>query len=227
MKEPSPTPFIKIVDTDIQRSDFIPIAQRVHISENQTKVNHPQVVERILALFWGNRSAQWQELLKVLYINKNGDLIAVEDHAEGCIDHVEQNADAMLHTSSKLYEMFGEEISALIVAHNHPSGVNIHSSGDIEAFAHLQKTLGSRNIEARDSYILGIEGILDEMKQQEALKAAQEFLLPADKKQRGKLIAGTRSKVRRALKYRDQYYENHGVIGFNRLSRESNLCNGV
>lgn len=230
MDSPIRAPHIKTVDTDVSGLDFfsVPGMRHMALPKRSIVVNHNQVMERLLTVFWGNELAAMRELAKVIYVDRKGRLAAVEHHASGGLDSVHLNFWAIMQNIERLNRVMYDQVAAVIMAHNHPSGINIHSDADVSSFRHLTALLAKRGVEARDSYILGLEGIFDEDALRTTLTGAMEtYQLPPASKARKKLIKGTRSKARKLLQSRGDFMRESGIVGFNYLSRESNLCNGV
>lgn len=68
-----------------------------------------------------------QEQLRVLYLDKRNRLIRDEVMGEGTVDHVPVYPREVMRRSLEL------GASAVVLAHNHPGGLSVPSSADVEA----------------------------------------------------------------------------------------------
>ena len=199
----------------------------LYVPNKKIRVQHHSQIENLLADSWGTESAAMYEKVKVIYITRNGIMRAVEDHETGGTYSAFINTAKIIEIAHRLSGRGLREVDKVVVAHNHPSGFNIHSEGDLNFFSNMSKQLGESGVELLDSYVLGIQGVPHIELIAEQLKTI-EGAIRTDKQIS---ITEVREKLQNALQFlqsrRNDYLRSTGIVAFSRLSKEDNLCNGV
>ncbi len=88
------------------------------------------------------------EQFRVLFLNKKNVLIADEVLSQGTIDQ------ATIYPREIIKRALFNEASALILVHNHPSGISKPSSADIELTNKIVETCSNVNISVHDHVII-------------------------------------------------------------------------
>ena len=94
-------------------------------------------------------SALDHEVFCVIYLTERHQFIACEDLFRGTID------GASLYPREVLKEALKRNAAAVILAHNHPSGVAEPSQADLEITKHLKRALKLVEIRVLDHIIIG------------------------------------------------------------------------
>jgi DNA repair protein RadC len=89
------------------------------------------------------------ESFRVLYLDRKNHLIADEEQARGTVDHVPVYSREIARRAIQL------DASAVILAHNHPSGDPAPSQADISMTLDVQKALHALGITLHDHVITG------------------------------------------------------------------------
>jgi DNA repair protein RadC len=89
------------------------------------------------------------EVFCVIYLTKRHQFIACEDLFRGTID------GAFIYPREVLKEALKHNAAAVILAHNHPSGIAEPSQADIEITKQLKKVLDLVEIRVLDHIIIG------------------------------------------------------------------------
>lgn len=92
------------------------------------------------------------EQFRVLFLNKQNQLIADEVIGTGTVDHVGVYPREVCRRAIEL------SATALILAHNHPSGSLVPSHGDVEMTKRLVEALAIFGITVHDHFIISREG---------------------------------------------------------------------
>lgn len=216
---------IKIVDTDFTLADFSqPQHERILVPNRNILVNHPHVVHRILTLMYGTKAAAYQEFANFLYLDRHGVLAGIEMHSFGDPFMTKIN-NSQAFVVSNILSTHRPQVAALILAHNHPNGVNVHSPTDVSTFTNLRDFFADHDIEMRDSYVLGIEGINEVASEEDFLKTL--YHMQTIPKRKRHLLRRMTKSMKRFVEKRIEFAEQKGILEFNRLSKDSNACNGV
>jgi DNA repair protein RadC len=89
------------------------------------------------------------EQFRVFYLDRKNTLIADEEQGRGTVDHVPVYPREIVKRALHL------NASALILAHNHPSGDPTPSTADIEMTAQVQRAADALGITVHDHVIIG------------------------------------------------------------------------
>lgn len=90
-----------------------------------------------------------QEVFSVLYLNSQHRLLAYKEHFYGTID------GASVYPREVVKEALAQNAAAVIVAHNHPSGVAEPSQADIRITERLASALELVDVRLLDHFIIG------------------------------------------------------------------------
>ena len=117
-------------------------AQKAGRGKNLNTVD--EIGEYVLKQYLGNK----YEAVTVLSLNAANKIISFDVISEGDIDNVDLNArkvlEVVLRTSAK----------AVVLAHNHPSGLALPSKADIKATIEIKRFLNSVNVKLLDHIIV-------------------------------------------------------------------------
>jgi len=97
-------------------------------------------------------AARPDEAFMVLYLNTKNHVIAYEIVNEGTVDH------AAVYPRTVIRKALEKNAAALIVVHNHPSGVCDPSASDLELTRTLKEAMKAMNIRLLDHVIVGKSG---------------------------------------------------------------------
>jgi DNA repair protein RadC len=105
--------------------------------------------ENVVALLRGQNLCRDVETLQVLLLNTRRRLIKVEEIAEGTLDTL------LVHAREVFRKAIAANASAVVLAHNHPSGDPTPSEADIKVTRDLIRAGQLLKIEVLDHVILG------------------------------------------------------------------------
>ena len=93
-----------------------------------------------------------REQFRIIFLDKRNQVIADEIQAEGTIDHTPVYVREVVRRSLDV------GATAIILAHNHPSGDPTPSRADIEMTKEIMEALGKIGIQVHDHIIVGRDG---------------------------------------------------------------------
>ena len=93
------------------------------------------------------------EVLRMLYLDRKNGLISDEEANRGTVDHVPIYPREIVRRALEL------GASAVIMAHNHPSGDPTPSEADVSFSQQVDRALSIMNIALHDSLIVGKHGV--------------------------------------------------------------------
>lgn len=126
----------------------IELAKR-HLQENiirEDAFTHSEATREYLRAHLRDRH---REVFCALFLDTRHRLIACEDLFQGSID------STMVHPRVVVERALNHHAAAVIVAHNHPSGVSEPSSADINITRRLHEALALMEIRLLDHFIVG------------------------------------------------------------------------
>lgn len=109
-------------------------------------LNEPALVRRYLST---RLRGLGQEIFLGLFLDAQNRLIATEELARGSLQ------EARVHTREVVKAALRHHAAALIVAHNHPSGVPTPSAADIQLTQRLKAALETVEVRLLDHFIVG------------------------------------------------------------------------
>jgi len=117
-----------------------------HQFNRGTVITSPETAADYLILTYTDRPA---EVFTVLFLDNRHRLIACEELFHGTIN------GASVHPREVARRCLELGAAAVILAHNHPSGVNEPSQADIRITGRLKETLGYFDVNVLDHLIIG------------------------------------------------------------------------
>ena len=141
------TPTYKVGKSD---EDSI-IAQAMSILEERMKktditLGSPEAVRQYLKLKLGTKE---NEVFCVLYLNTQHQLISMEEVFQGTID------SCSVHPRVVVQEALRVNAGAIMLAHNHPSGISEPSAADRHITDRLRDALNLIEIRVLDHFVVG------------------------------------------------------------------------
>jgi hypothetical protein len=225
---------IRTIDLDFTHEDFAQVLPRLIVpAQREIFINDPRQVERLLDIVATSRAAALREFATVLYLQGSGDLAAVELHRAGDLYSVEFNPVEIGQAAHILSEQAAARIRRVVYAHNHPSGIALHSEQDVRAITAQRDFLLREGIELVESVVLGAAGIPYAEGLQSANRLLQDMAAEHERKQpRKKPLQRMRKEIRQAIATlhgdRLEYTKRApGVLQYTLFSQETNECNGV
>lgn len=223
---------IKVPNLDFTADDFEPDGRTLSdlwVPTRNIFVNHPQQVERLLSLGGDLDGYAVRERAKFLFLDEDYYLQGMENGEFQDFNGVLLESGDIATTANVLSQRRQKPVTKVIISHNHPSGVVQHSPTDHTTFPLLSESLSQAGIELVDSYVVGAEGVPD---QTEIVRLHQELMASLHTKSTPKkLLTRFRSSTRKALREltnaRTNYVRHSEVMGFERLSKTENCCNGI
>jgi DNA repair protein RadC len=137
----------------VQLKAILEVAQRYleeDLSRTET-MNNSRTVEQYLT---GKLRHRPQEIFAVLFLDNQNQLIAYEEMSQGSINH------ANVYPREIVRRALQHNSNALILAHNHPSGINTASEADKRLTQALQKALSFIEVTVLDHFIIGEGAVL-------------------------------------------------------------------
>jgi DNA repair protein RadC len=114
-------------------------------------VRTPQTVARFLRIKLGNAR---NECFAVLYLNTRHEILALKEHFHGTIDGAVVYPRVILQTALEL------NAAAVIVAHNHPSGMAEPSEADRQITRKLVQALALIDIRVLDHFVVSAKDVV-------------------------------------------------------------------
>jgi DNA repair protein RadC len=105
--------------------------------------------QQLLDYIRANMSLSGREELRILFLDRKNTVIADEAHQQGTINHVSLYPREIVKRALQL------NASALIIAHNHPSGDPTPSNSDVDMTRKLVEATRQLDIEVHDHIIVG------------------------------------------------------------------------
>lgn len=226
---------IRTVDLGFSHEDFAQVHQRLVVPcRREIFINDPRQIERILHILGTSRYAALREASIVVYLERSGDLAAIELHREGDLTSTTFNPDHIVTAANLLTEQAKSDVMRAVFVHNHPSGVALHSPQDLRSMTACRNyLLQNGGIDLAESVVMGAAGIPYE----KGLERAQGVLNDVAsehgrKRPRQRPLQRIRAEVRNAMltlhRNRLEYVRAApGVLACTRLSVETNECNGI
>ncbi len=135
----------------------IKIVQAAALRASQSEVRQRPVLAAMSAVISYLRSAmafEDREQFRILFLDRRNKLIADEVQSRGTIDHTP------VYTREVMKRALELSASAIILAHNHPSGDPTPSKADIEMTVQIIEVAKQLGIVVHDHIILGRDGHL-------------------------------------------------------------------
>ena len=131
------------------------------IHEATLRVMNEKIVRRCVISSWTSLLAylkismqhDGREVFRVLYLDKKNQLIADEIMNHGTVDHTPVYPREVARRALEL------DASAVIFAHNHPSGDPTPSSADVDMTRQLVAALKPLRIDVHDHVVIGRDGV--------------------------------------------------------------------
>lgn len=117
-------------------------------------MNSPAVVRDYLRLHFAAASAAGQEVFAVLFLDSSNRLIAAEDMFHGTL------AQTSVYPREVVRRSLALNAGAVILAHNHPSGVAEPSRADEHITAALRSALALVDVRVLDHFVVGNPGVV-------------------------------------------------------------------
>lgn len=131
---------------DIPAADLLALARGMMEQPQRDLISSWDAVLAYLHLHHGNPR---NEVFRVLFLDRKNRLIADKVMGEGTIDHVP------VYVREVMREALLCDASAMIIAHNHPSGDPTPSRADIDMTAKLAEACGVLGITLHDHVVIG------------------------------------------------------------------------
>ncbi len=127
------------------------------IQASAIKLAQARILERPVISSWGDLLAYCRaamadektELFRILFLDRKNILIADEVQQRGTVDHTP------VYPREVVKRALEHGASAIILAHNHPSGDPTPSRADIEMTNQIQKAASALNIRVHDHIVIG------------------------------------------------------------------------
>jgi DNA repair protein RadC len=135
----------------------IKIVQAAALRASQGEVKQRPVLAAMSTVLSYLRSAmafEDREQFRILFLDKRNRLIADEVQGRGTVDHTP------VYTREVLKRALELSASAIILAHNHPSGDPTPSKADIDMTKQIVDVAGKLGVTVHDHVILGRDGHL-------------------------------------------------------------------
>ena len=114
----------------------------------------PAAVKDYLRLHFAAASAAGQEVFAVLFVDSQNRLIAAEDLFHGTL------AQTSIYPREVVKRVLALNAGAVILAHNHPSGVAEPSRADEHITAALRSALALVDVRVLDHFVVGNPGVV-------------------------------------------------------------------
>lgn len=127
---------------------MVPMGRAYVVSKyqgNKELKNHNDIGQYILTRYFGVK----QECFSLLCLNRLGRVISFELLADGNTDV------AAVSIRTFLEKVLKTDATAVVIAHNHPSGVALPSKGDVKLTQKLKSTLDAVSVNLLDHIIIG------------------------------------------------------------------------
>lgn len=152
----------KLSDTQLLKCQEVEIHYRRPLFDEMIRIKGHEDVDQTLRKYIDLNKIDLKEFFWVMLLTNSNSVLGISEIGIGCIKGV----------VTKIHEIFQLVIlsnaSALIVAHNHPSGKLVASKNDIEVTKKIKKLSKLLSVEFLDHLIITSEGYLS---------LAQEHLL--------------------------------------------------
>ena len=135
----------------------IKIVQAAALRTSQSEVKKRPVLGAMPAVLAYLRSAmafEEREQFRILFLDRRNKLIADEVQGRGTIDHTP------VYTREVLKRALELSASAIILAHNHPSGDPTPSKADIDMTKQIVEVAAKLGVTVHDHIVLGRDGHL-------------------------------------------------------------------
>ena len=132
------------------------IDQAVSIIESKAKVNAQAFtgVDCVRNYLMCSLAHNEREVFKVLLLDSQHRLIAAPDLFKGTIDA------AAVYPREILKVALEHNAAAIIIAHNHPSGIPEPSQADIMITGKIKEALSFIDVNLLDHFVIGVEGVV-------------------------------------------------------------------
>ena len=115
------------------------------------RINDSNDAEPIFRNFWNENTIGYFEEFKVMYLNRNNQILGVYHHAKGGLAGVVCDVRMIFQAALKA------NAHGIIVAHNHPSGNLEPSQVDIELTKKIKEAGKVLDIQVHDHLILTVQ----------------------------------------------------------------------
>jgi DNA repair protein RadC len=136
----------KIVRHNIAEVELTYRPKQTHAE--RVKIENSDDAEPIFRLFWNENTIDYCEEFKVMYLNRNNQVLGIYHHAKGGLSGVMCDVRMIFQAALKA------NAHSIILAHNHPSGNLEPSQADIDLTNKLREAGRILDIQVHDHLIL-------------------------------------------------------------------------
>lgn len=132
----------------IYKVSEIEISYRPHQAGEEVKIGCPNDAFEVFIDYWNLHTIQYKETFCVMYMNHAKKVIGIHQHSVGGVSATVVDVKQILGVALK------SNASAMILAHNHPSGILRPSQQDIDLTSKIKKACSLLDLTLIDHLII-------------------------------------------------------------------------